>query len=356
MPQTKFKEDGKLIRLGVAVADLPYVAFVNEKYIGIDIEIMERFAEQEGYQLKIIPMEFAALIASLAAGKVDIIADGISITEERGKQIYFSDTYMDFKTAVIALKENIAAFDNEQTNQTTTENSSDKSFIDDIAESFYSNIILENRYLLIIDGLKTTAIISIFATIFGTILGGLICFMRMSKKKILLHTAKIYISILRGTPVLVLLMIIFYVVFASVDIEPSIVAVIAFGLNFAAYVSEMYRTGIESIDRGQTEAGIAMGFTKVKTFIYIILPQAARRILPVYKGELISLVKMTSIVGYIAVQDLTKASDIIRSRTFDAFFPLIMVAVLYFLISWLLLVLLEFIERKTNPKLNARRS
>ena len=356
MPQIKFKENGKVIKLGVALADLPYVAVVNGKYVGIDIEIMERFAEQEGYQLKIIPMEFASLIASLAAGKVDIIADGISITEERGKQVDFSDTYMDFKTAVIALKENLAAFDNEAAGESTDVVSSDKSFFDDIAESFYSNIILENRYLLIIDGLKTTAIISIFATIFGTILGGLICFMRMSKNKILLHTAKIYISILRGTPVLVLLMIIFYVVFASVDIEPSIVAVIAFGLNFAAYVSEMYRTGIESIDRGQTEAGIAMGFTKVKTFIYIILPQAARRILPVYKGELISLVKMTSIVGYIAVQDLTKASDIIRSRTFDAFFPLIMVAVLYFLISWLLLLLLEFIERKTNPKLNARRS
>jgi len=174
--------------------------------------------------------------------------------------------------------------------------------------------------------------------------------MRMSKKKILLLSAKLYISILRGTPVLVLLMIIFYVVFASIDIDPVIVAVIAFGLNFAAYVSEMYRTGIEGVDRGQTEAGIAMGFTKITTFIYIIMPQAARRILPVYKGEVISLVKMTSIVGYIAVQDLTKASDIIRSRTFDAFFPLIMVAVLYFIISWLLMLLLGYVERMTNPK------
>ncbi len=149
-------------------------------------------------------------------------------------------------------------------------------------------------------------------------------------------------------------MIIFYVVFASVDINPIIVAVIAFGLNFAAYVSEMFRTGIEGVDRGQTEAGIAIGFTKVETFIHIVLPQAARRILPVYKGEMVSLVKMTSIVGYIAVQDLTKASDIIRSRTFDAFFPLIMVAVLYFLISWLLILSLEFVERKTNPKLKRR--
>jgi polar amino acid transport system substrate-binding protein len=172
----------------------------------------------------------------------------------------------------------------------------------------------------------------------------------MSRRKYLLMFAKFYISILRGTPVLVLLMIIFYVVFASVDIDPVIVSVIAFGLNFAAYVSEMFRTGIEGVDKGQTEAGIAIGFTKVKTFIYIVLPQAVRRILPVYKGEMISLVKMTSIVGYIAVQDLTKASDIIRSRTFDAFFPLIMVAVLYFIISWLLMLGLGYIEHKANPK------
>ena len=121
-------------------------------------------------------------------------------------------------------------------------------------------------------------------------------------------------------------------------------------MNFAAYVSEMYRTGIESVDKGQIEAGIATGFTKAKTFLYIVLPQAVRQILPVYKGEFISLVKMTSVVGYIAVQDLTKASDIIRSRTFDAFFPLIMVAVLYFLISWLLSLSLSYVEWVTDPK------
>ncbi|MCK9212344.1 MAG: amino acid ABC transporter permease [Ignavibacteriaceae bacterium] len=254
--------------------------------------------------------------------------------------------------SVFVLKKNLAGFESDGENKTT---SSGKSFLNGITESFHNNIIIENRYLLIIDGLKTTAIISILATIFGTLLGGLVCFMRMSRKKILLLPAKIYISILRGTPVLVVLMIIFYVVFASIDIDPMIVAVIAFGLNFAAYVSEMFRTGIEGIDKGQTEAGIAMGFSKIKTFIYIILPQAVRRILPVFKGEVISLVKMTSIVGYIAVQDLTKASDIIRSRTFDAFFPLIMVAVMYFFIAWLLMLSLGYVERLTNPKQNLKR-
>jgi len=160
----------------------------------------------------------------------------------------------------------------------------------------------------------------------------------------------------RGIPVVVLLMLIFYVVFASLNISPLLVAVLAFGMNFAAYVSEMFRSGIESIDRGQSEAGIAMGFTRAQTFRFIVLPQMIQRILPVYKGEFISMVKMTSIVGYIAVQDLTKASDIIRSRTFDPFFPLIMVAVLYFVIAWVLLQALEYLERNTDPKYRRRKA
>jgi polar amino acid transport system substrate-binding protein len=229
-----------------------------------------------------------------------------------------------------------------------------RSFFASFVGSFQSNVIQENRYLLILDGLKTTVIISVCATLLGTFLGALVCFMRMSHNRLLRDLAKVYISILRGTPVLVFLMLMFYVVFASVDINPVIVSVIAFGMNFAAYVAEIYRAGINSIDKGQTEAGIAMGFTRMKTFLFIIMPQTIQRILPVYKGEFISLVKMTSVVGYIAVQDLTKASDIIRSRTFDAFFPLAMVAILYFLISWILMLFLEYVERLADPKSKRR--
>ena len=208
----------------------------------------------------------------------------------------------------------------------------------------------KHRYRLILDGLKLTILISIFAALLGTILGGVVCYMRMSRNVFLSRAAAVYISLLRGTPVLVLLMIIYYVVFASVNINPAIVAVLAFGMNFAAYVSEMFRTSIQSVDKGQKEAGIAGGFTEVQTFVYIISPQALRHLLPVYKGEFISLVKMTSIVGYIAVQDLTKASDIIRSRTFDAFFPLIMAAVIYLLLAWLLTWALGAIEISVDPK------
>lgn len=228
-------------------------------------------------------------------------------------------------------------------------------FFTDIANSFYSNIIYEKRYLLILDGLKNTVIISIFATSIGTLLGAFICMMRRSSTMALRVFAQIYIAIVRGTPVLIVLMLTFYVLFASVDIDPIFVAIIAFALNFSAYVAEILRSGIDGIDSGQSEAGLAMGFSKLQTFRHIILPQTIRRILPVYKGEFITLVKMTSVVGYVAVQDLTKASDIIRSRTYDPFFPLVMVAILYFLISWILILALDYAERRTDPKSKRKR-
>ena len=346
MPQFDVPETGEKWVAGVSVADLPYVAVINGRYVGFDIEMLQRFASHEGIRLEISTMAFSSLVAALASGKVDMIADGIAITDERKKQIDFSDSYLDFKTAVVALKKNIAAYnDNTHGSPVNT-----VSFFQRVAESFHNNIILENRYLLIFKGLANTILISILSTVFGTLLGALICFLRMSNRKILSALARTYISILRGTPVLVLLMIIFYIVFASVNIDPILVAVVAFGMNFAAYVSEMFRTGIESVDRGQSEAGTAMGFTGIGTFNYIVLPQALKYILPVYKGEFISLVKMTSVVGYIAVQDLTKAGDIIRSRTFDAFFPLIMVAVIYLSISWLLTLSLGYVEAVVDTK------
>jgi polar amino acid transport system substrate-binding protein len=135
-----------------------------------------------------------------------------------------------------------------------------------------------------------------------------------------------------------------------VNIEPVAVAIIGFALNFAAYSAEIFRTGIESIDRGQSEAAIAMGFTRAQTFLHIVFPQALRRVVPVLKGDIINLIKMTSVVGYIAVQDLTKAGDLIRSRTFDAFFPLVMIAVLYFLLAWLVIKLIDLIEQRTDRR------
>jgi polar amino acid transport system substrate-binding protein len=332
---TNPKNNGKLIVGIVSDKGMPFTVVKNNRMIGSDVELVERFAAYLGKEIVYSDMEFGNLIAAASTNKIDMITSTLMITAERKKQIAFSDPYYKLGASVFSVKK------------------ADKgtgSFWRSVARSFSNNIILENRYLLILDGLKTTAVISLFAILFGTLLGALICFLRMARRKAAVLVAKFYIALLRGLPVLVLLMIIFYVVFAKVNIDPVLVAVIAFGMNFAAYVAEMFRTAITSIDKGQTEAGIAGGFTKTQTFIYIVMPQAVRQVLPVYKGELISLVKSTSIVGYIAVQDLTKASDIIRSRTFDAFFPLIMTAVLYFAICGLLLALLNTVERKTDPK------
>lgn len=347
MPEFDFSGGAEKVVLGVAVGDLPYVAYMDGRYVGHDIELISSFAEAENIDLEIITMEFSSLVPALASGRVDMIADGIAITEERSLQVDFSDSYAENKTAVIALKSNLLAFSDDGPAEAYEVK---PGFLSAVTEGFYRNIIHENRYLLIIDGLKTTAMISILACIFGTLLGALVCFMRMSGNKILNTIARAFISVLRGIPALVLLMLIFYVVFASVNISPVLVAVVAFGMNFAAYVSEMFRSAILSIDRGQHEAGIAGGFTGLQTFIYIIMPQAIRQVLPVYKGEFISMVKMTSIVGYIAVQDLTKAGDIIRSRTFDAFFPLVMVAILYYLISWLLTLSLDYLAFRTDSR------
>jgi polar amino acid transport system substrate-binding protein len=336
-----------ILKVGI-VSDIgmPFSFMKDGNLAGFDIELSTRFAASIGKEFVPVDLQFGSMLASLLTNKIDLITCSMMITEERRKQVNFSDPYYESGISVIALKKNLTNSFQEKAKNV------ELSFLAKFSDSFYSNLILEKRYLLIVEGLKATMLISIFAALIGTILGGLVCFMRMSKRKIVSAAAGVYISLLRGTPVLVLLMIIYYVVFASVNISPLLVAMFAFGLNFAAYVSEMFRTSIESVEKGQHEAGIAGGFTKIQTFIYIIMPQAMRQVLPVYKGEFISLVKMTSIVGYIAVQDLTKASDIIRSRTFDAFFPLLIAAVLYLIISWLLTWALGYVEVSVDPKRN----
>jgi len=219
-----------------------------------------------------------------------------------------------------------------------------------ISESFYNNLIAEDRYRMILDGLQVTLIITFCAAILGTLLGGLVCWMRMSRRSWLQKVAKVYIDIMRGTPVLVLLMLMYYVVLAPMKATGIVVAVITFAMNMAAYVSEMLRTAIQGIDHGQTEAGLVLGYTRRQTFFRIVLPQVIKAVMPVYQGEVISLLKGTSVVGYIAVADMTRASDLIRSRTFDAFFPLIVTAIIYFLMAWLIGLLLSSLVKRQRVK------
>lgn len=347
IPDIALPQTGTLLRIGTAlVLGLPFVSRADERYIGYEIELAQRFAQHEGRPAQFVPMEFETLIASLAVNKIDTIIANLSITPERQKQVAFSQPYNHETLAVLMRARELDTLGPAANTVSTT---AEPSWLDHLAASLRSTFITEQRWRLVVDGLWVTIVISLLATLFGTLLGAAICAMRMAPQRGLQQAARFYIALIRGLPVLLLLMLIYYVAFASIDIHPVAVAVLAFGMNFAAYVAEIFRSGVRGVDRGQYEAGLAMGFSRVATFIHFIMPQAAQRVLPVYRGELISLIKMTSIVGYIGVGDLTKASDIIRSRTFEAFFPLVVVAIAYFLVIWLLGLLLDAIEKRSDP-------
>lgn len=223
-------------------------------------------------------------------------------------------------------------------------------FLVDLKNSFYRTIIEEDRYQLLLTGLLYTIIISLASILLGTIFGGFVCYLRRSKNTILKNIGKIFIGILRGVPITVLLLVFYYVLFESVDINPVIVSIIAFGLYFSAYAAEVFRSAIDSIHKSQIESAYSLGFSKTQTLKYIVLPQAISYALPVYKNEVVSLIKLTSIAGYISVMDLTKASDIIRNRTYEAFFPLILTAIIYFLICYFVGKLLDVIYNKINTR------
>ncbi len=189
--------------------------------------------------------------------------------------------------------------------------------LQNLQDSFYVNFIKENRWQYLTDGLKVTLIVTFFAVIVGIVFGTLIAIIRSTHDKtgkltILDILARIYITVIRGTPVVVQLMIIYFVIFASSDIDKTVVAVLAFGMNSSAYVAEIVRSGIMSVDSGQFEAGRSLGFNYIQTMRYIILPQALKNILPALGNEFIVLLKETSVSGYIALQDLTKGGDIIE--------------------------------------------
>ncbi len=329
--------EGRPLRVGIAANREPMCFISNGKVAGLDAELIRRVAYELGRPVEFSDMKFTALIAAIEAGKVDLVISNYSVTPERLKRVNFSEGYFTNPQVLATLKADPAAL------QTARPN-----WFERVGESFYNNLVLEKRWMLILQGLWQTIVITLFSIILGTIVGGVICFLRMSRRRVASGFAQAYISVMRGTPLLVMLMIFFYVIFASTGLSATVVAVITFALNMGAYSSEMFRTSIQGVDRGQTEAGIALGFTKIQTFIHVIFPQALKSVLPVYKGEVISLLKMTSVVGYIAVVDLTKASDIIRSRTFDAFFPLILVAVIYFLLAWLMGFGLDKLNQKIS--------
>lgn len=220
-----------------------------------------------------------------------------------------------------------------------------------LQDRFVTNFIADDRWKYILEGLGVTLRVTFFAVLIGIVIGFMVAVVRSTydrtgKLKILNLFCKLYLTVIRGTPVVVQLLIIYFVIFGSSDISKTLVAVMAFGLNSGAYVAEIFRSGIMSIDNGQFEAGRSLGFNYVQTMIHIIMPQAFKNVLPALGNEFIVLLKETSVSGYIALQDLTKAGDIIRSRTYDAFMPLIAVALIYLAMVLIFTKLVNMLERR----------
>lgn len=316
----------------------PYSYIKDGKNAGLEVDIISRFCREYGYGLKIDNADFGSLIAGVSSGSYDIASGTIMITEERAQSVDFSDVYYTTDAVAVVRKESSGS------------SVSEKSFWEELKSSFNKNFVREDRWKLILQGIGTTCLITLLSVLFGTVLAFLVCMFRRTGSRLANIISNIYVKLLQGTPMVVLLMILYYVIFGRSGLSAVWVAVIGFTLNFGAYTSEIMRSGIDSIDGGQREAALALGYTENRAFFKFIFPQAALRQFPVYRGEVITLLKSTSVVGYIAIQDVTKMSDIIRSRTYEAFFPLIVTAVIYFILAWILSLILKLVLRCIDPK------
>ena len=222
--------------------------------------------------------------------------------------------------------------------------------MEQLTRALYQNLIEKDRYMYIVRGLGVTMEITLMAIAIGVVIGFIVAIVRSTNDKtgnmkVLNAVCQLYLTVIRGTPVMVQLLIMYYIVLTSVR-SKIVVAGLAFGINSGAYVAEIVRGGIQSIDNGQFEAGRSLGFNYIQTMWYIILPQVFKSVLPALANEAIALLKETSICGYIALQDLTKGGDIIRSQTYNAYIPLLSVAAVYLIIVMLFSYLVKLLERR----------
>lgn len=323
-----------VLTLGTSSTMAPLSFMYEDQITGLDIQLASMFAFEYGYGLKFADSDFAGVIPAVSSGKVDFGGAMITVTEERAKSVDFSEPYAHNEQYPVVM------------NKESVSNS--------LVENFKKTFIVENRWKLIASGLLTSFIISFFALLIGTILGfGLFLICRKSGKTFNNIVEK-FTWIFSGLPMVVVLMILYYVIFAKSSMSGTIVACIAFGINVMLGVNSRLKTAVKSIDNGQIEGSLSLGFTDTQTLFIFVLPQAMNQFLPNYLTLIIDLIKGTSIVGYIAVQDLTKASDIIRSRTYEAFFPLIATAIIYLIIIVVITMLLNKITIKMDPKTRSK--
>ncbi len=327
------------LRIALSLDSVPFAYLVNEEIVGYDVELVIMMAQELGYNVELISYDFSALIPGLVSEKIDVAIGCITYTPERAETVLFTDSTYD-SGAVAVIKEN------------TDE---DGGIIAYLKDSFEKTFIRENRWKLIADGLWITIQLSFASLVFGTLLGFLYSFLLTSKNKIISKTASAISTLLDGLPLLIVLMVMYYIIFAKTNLPAIFIGIVGISIDFANGVAGMLNTGLKAVDKGQIEAATSMGYKKWQIFTKISFPQAANHMFSSYAGAVISLVKGTSVIGYITVQDLTKAGDIIRSLTYDAFFPLIVVAVIYFALARIFVAVLSLFAKKLDPKHRKRR-
>lgn len=324
------------ITIGTDPASTP-ISYMDENgLVGMDVEIAKLFAYEYGYDIEWFTSDFSGLIPAVASGKADFALCGIAITDERAVAVDFSDPYIEMGLYPLVAKKAASRWS-----------------LEGIQESFERTFIKENRWKMVASGLELTMKITIFSTIFGTVLGFLLYLLCRKGNKIANIIADSFSWLLSGLPMVVILMIAYYIIFGQSEITGANVAIIVFTISLMLSVYSMLKTAVKSIERGQTEGALSLGFTDFQAFSRIVLPQSMTQFVPNYMNELISLLKGTAIVGYIAVQDLTKVSDVIRARTYEAFFPLIATALIYLIVVVLITIIIKLIFRRYQPQLRS---
>ena len=319
---------------------MSYVGGDNELK-GFDLEVILMMARELDVKVEFTGMEFSAILAAVQSGKADLGAGSIIITEERAQAVDFVEYY---PAAFVLVVRGVKASRRAEAWRTIPPSGAAS------PSSFNKTFIREDRWKLFVEGVLTTLLITLLTILFGTLLGfGVFMLCRNGNPAANLVT-RFCLWLVQGMPMVVLLMILYYIIFGSVAISGIAVAVIGFTLTFGAAVFGLLKMGVGAVDNGQYEAAYALGYSNRRTFFRIILPQALPHVLPAYRGEIVGLIKATAIVGYIAVQDLTKMGDIVRSRTYEAFFPLIAVTVIYFVLEGLIGFLVSRISVNFNPK------
>lgn len=340
----------------VSCLDWQPVCYLNgDNACGFMIELLYRFCAWAGYTPTAEYVDFQSVQAGFATGKYDLLVYGMEWREESAEILNYTAPVMTDDVYAVILKSRYAGAGQETAAENSLPVTKAEKFWKGLLSSLDKNFIREDRWKSLLSGLGVTVSLSVLSILLGTVLGGLICAMRMSRHPLPNAFARIYIRWLQGMPIVLMLLILYYVVFSKSGIQAFWVCVLGFSLDFSAYASEMFRSGIQAVPPGQQKAAKALGFKPSAAFRHVVFPQMVIHCLPVYVGEVISTVKLTSVAGYISVMDLTRVSDLIRSRTYEAFFPLIVTALVYFLVAWLLTLLLKALENSIDPTRRKRK-